>query len=190
MISPDDPDFDVRVVRRVSLDPDKAVMKITTSFERIGGKPAQLSVWVVTQLKEPEGVYLASSSEKQFSSGPILLSKERPPSLQVGNGLISLTRHRGSAYKIGSRGETLVWVGARATLRVDSPRVPGAEYPDKGSSIEVYTNPDPLKYVELETLGPLNAIKKGDKIERTNVYTLFRRSRRSPEAEARRVMLR
>ena len=31
----------------------------------------------------------------------------------------------------------------------------GNEYPDRGASAEVYTNPDPKEYVELEMLGPL-----------------------------------
>ena len=187
MLSPDDSEFGIRVLRRVSLDPDKPIMKITTSFERISGEPATIAVWVVTQLKEPDGIFV-NAPEKPSSPGYVLLSKSQPPSLRMRNGRISLTRDAKSAYKIGSHGGALVWVGPRSTLQIESLRVPGAEYPDKGSSVEVYTNPDPLKYIELETLGPLNAMKKGDKIERTNVYTLFRRGRGDPEAEARRVL--
>ena len=50
----------------------------------------------------------------------------------------------------------------------------GAEYPDEGSSAEVYTNSDPLKYVELEMLGPLQTLKVGDSVSQTNTYTLSR----------------
>ena len=68
-------------------------------------------------------------------------------------------------------------------LRIDSPRVPETDYPDSGSSAEVYTNPNPLQYVELEMLGPLHTMKVGDKIERRNTYTLFHRTESDPAAQ-------
>jgi hypothetical protein len=52
----------------------------------------------------------------------------------------------------------------------------GGEYPDKGCSAEVYTNQNPLAYVELEMLGPLHTMKNGDKISQVNSYHLFHRA--------------
>ena len=52
-----------------------------------------------------------------------------------------------------------------------------------------YTNLDPLKYVELEMLGPLASMSIGDRIERTNVYTLERRKEGTVQAETRRLGL-
>ena len=72
-------------------------------------------------------------------------------------------------------------------LKIDSPRVPNAEYPDNGSSAEVYTNLDPLKYIELEMLGPVREMKVGDVISRISVYTLMRRSGSTPSDEARNI---
>ena len=69
-----------------------------------------------------------------------------------------------------------------------SPRVAGAEYPDQGSSAEIFTGPDPAAYVELETFGPLSTMKVGDTIQRTNKYTLSRRTREDPELEAHKVL--
>ena len=54
--------------------------------------------------------------------------------------------------------------------------------------MEIYTNPDPLKYVELETLGPLRPLKPGERTEHTVTYTLIRRTELDPEAEARKVL--
>jgi hypothetical protein len=110
--------------------------------------------------------------------------------LKVERGLISLTRNPKAAHKIGTEAGTLLWIGEKVMCRIDSPRVPGAEYPDGGSSAEVYTNPDPLKYVELETLGPLRLMKVGDKITHTNTYTLLRRTEGTAEAEARKIFKR
>ena len=76
---------------------------------------------------------------------------------------------------MGADADRLVWVGRDVICEVSSPRVSGAEYPDRGASAEVYTNPDPKKYVELELLGPLQLLKAGERMERTSYYTLKRR---------------
>ena len=56
-------------------------------------------------------------------------------------------------------------------FRIDSPRVADAEYPDPGSSAEIYANADRNAYVELELLGPLRVMKPGDQTEGTSIYT-------------------
>jgi len=99
-----------------------------------------------------------------------------PADLKREGRLVSVTRDPKNPTKIGSDAGTLVWMDKDFYLQIDSPRVSGAEYPDQGSSAEIYTNPDPLQYIELETLGPLKTMKVGDKIERTNRYTLMHRA--------------
>ena len=75
-------------------------------------------------------------------------------------------------------------------MRIDSPRETKGEFPDQGSSAEIYTNPDPLPYVELELLGPLHPMKPGNRIQRHNTYTLQRRTEADAAAEARKILLR
>ena len=70
-------------------------------------------------------------------------------------------------------------IGKKFALRIDSARIDGRDYPDNGSSAEVYTNPNPLTYVELERLGPLAVMKVGDKRSATNKYTLLRHDART-----------
>ena len=98
------------------------------------------------------------------------------PLLKVRDRSITLKRSATKSTKIGTDGSSLLWVGPKTAVRIDSERVAGAEYPDKGSSAEVYTNPNPLTYVELEMLGPLHTMKVGDEIDQTNTYTLFHRA--------------
>jgi len=188
LTSPVDPYLGIRTERRVSLDPVHPVMTITTTYERISGEPSMIGVWIITQLKEPAGIYVPVPENSIFPNRYALLGKEPPPDLKFAGGLLSLTRNRKTPHKIGSDGDALVWVGEKHVLRIDSKRVPGAEYADQGSSVEVYTNPDPLPYIELETLGPLHRFKAGDRIHQTNTYTLSQRAGVSPEAEARRVL--
>ena len=162
-------------------------MTIQTIYHRVSGEAARLGVWVITQLREPSGVFAPVPADSKFPRGFTLLGKDTPPSLRSGNGLVSLHRDPKSAFKIGLDGGSLLWVGARHMLRIDSERQPGAMYPDQGSSTEIYTNPDPLRYVELETLGPLESLKPGERIEHSNTYTLFPRTRATPDEEARAI---
>jgi hypothetical protein len=187
LTSPVDPHYGVRTLRRVHLDAVRPEMTIETTYERIWGKPSPIAVWIITQLKEPLGVYVPCTGSA-LPKGFVLLTKEPAPTFEVENGLASLKRDPFSPYKVGFESSALLWVGEKHALRIDSLRVREAEYPDKGSSAEVYTNPDPLKYVELEMLSPLNELKAGDKIVQTNRYTLFRRTDDTIEQQARRML--
>ena len=85
-----------------------------------------------------------------------------------------MKRDRTKNTKIGNDSSKLFWIGEQWVLKIESPRVAGAIYPDQGSSAEVYTNADPLPYVELELLGPLQTMKVGGSISQTMKYTLGR----------------
>ena len=180
--------YGIRAERRIHLDAELPVMTVTTSYERVSDKSIKAGIWVITQLRHPERLYVPRSRNSQFADGHTLLSKVTPPSLRVQPRWLSLERDAGSAYKIGADAGTLLWLGKTTALRIDSPRVSNADYPDKGSSVEIYTNPNPLEYIELETLGPLQTLKTGDRIERVNTYTLIRRTESNPDREAERIL--
>ena len=190
LLSPVDPFYGMRAERRIRLHSRKPEMTITTVYTRVEGPPAAIGVWVITQLKEPAGLFAPLPAKSVFPESFVLLGQGPPPSLKVDKGLLSLTRNTAAAHKIGLDADSLLWVGEKNVLRIESSRVSRATYPDKGSSTEIYTNPDPLPYVELETLGPLRQMKPGDKIERSNTYILSRRSKPTPEAEARAILRR
>jgi hypothetical protein len=173
LTSPVDLYYGLRVVRRVRLDPDRPVMTIVTTCERVSGAPAPVGIWIITQLREPAAVILPRPAKSIFAQGFTLLGPgKRPPTLKVGPDRLLLRRDPQAAYKIGSDAGNLLWIGERFVCRIDSPRTAGAEYPDQGSSAEVWTNPDPLPYVELEMLGPLRPLKPGDTLSQTNTYAL------------------
>lgn len=173
LISPVDPHYGIRVVRRIKLDPARPVMTITTTFEKLKGEPRKVAVWVITQLKDPERILVSVPKDTRYPEGFDKQSKELPEHFKVQNGTISLKRDPKKSTKIGTEATMLTWIGEKHGLRIESARVPNAEYPDNGSSAEVYTNFDPLKYVELEMLGPFKEMKIGDKLEQTNLYTLI-----------------
>ncbi len=190
LISPVDPHFGIRVTRDIYLDVTKAaVMKIKTTFEKVSGNAVKAGVWVITQVNEAEAVFVPVPKNSPYKEGYNLQSKELPESFSVKDGLIELKRDPKKSSKIGNDAGTLLWMNAKHVLRVDSSRVANAEYPDNGSSAEVYTNPDPAKYIELEMLGPLKEMKIGDRIERENTYTLLRRRNKDATKEARKILL-
>jgi hypothetical protein len=183
LISPVDADYGIRVRRRIELQPDQPVMTITTRYEKISGPPVEAGVWVITQVKEPVAVYAIRSEIARSDAGYVRQSDELPAHFRLDGALVALTRDPQKSHKIGIMAGTLVWVGRTEVLRIDSVLVPGGRYPDGGSSAEIYTNPDPLAYVELEILGPLAPLVVGDKIERVSTYRLQRRTNKDPAAE-------
>lgn len=186
LTSPVDPYYGIRVRRRIELSRLShlnVTLTVTTTFERISGEPAKIGIWVITQFRDPVGVFIPIPEKTLFTNGYAPMWDKVPPSLKNENGWLSLSRDRKTSYKIGSDAGRVYWVGSNVVCRIDSPRIPGVEYPDMGSSVEVYTNDDPLRYVELETLGPLKLMKRGDKITQRNIYTLYPRNGELSAAE-------
>ena len=188
LASPIDAGYGIRVRRRIELSPDRPIMTVTTTYERVAGAPIEVAVWVITQLKNPVVVSAPLGEASGKGSGFESQSDELPAGLHVADGLLSLTRDPRQNHKIGMRAATLVWIGATELLRIDSALVAGAKYPDDGCSAEVYTNADPLPYVELELLGPLASLAVGESIERVSTYTLGRRTEKDPATEIKRLL--
>ena len=92
--------------------------------------------------------------------------------------------------KTGTDGDTMVWAGERALLRIDIPRQANATYPDDGRSLQIYTNADPVPYVELETIAPLHTLQVNDRASATNTYRLAHRTRAPLEDDVRALLAR
>ncbi|MDZ7957009.1 MAG: hypothetical protein RMY34_03725 [Aulosira sp. DedQUE10] len=188
LIYPIDPFYGLRTYRRIRLDAKKAVMTISTTFEKVKGQPKDVSVWVITQLREPVAIYAALPQPSIFPKGYNKQSEQLPASLKVENGIISLTRDPKKSHKIGCDASTLLWVGEKVAVRIDSPRITGVSYPDQESSAEIFTSADPDAFLELEFLSPLKKLKIGQKISLTTTYTLIQRKNAIAEQEARQIL--
>lgn len=188
LISTVDPHFGIRTYRMITLDPTEPVMRITTRYEKVIGEPVSVGVWVITQTDDPVGIYIPVPDPTLFPSGYTSQSSDLPSGLKFSKGLLSLTRSETKSTKIGTDAETLLWVGRDSMLRIDCRRDADRRYPDNSSSAEVYTNPNPDAYVELEMLGPLQLLEVGKRMDASSTYTLLRREKSDPEADARRVL--
>lgn len=169
-----DPHYGIKTERVISLVEGKPVMEIVTSYEKVSGRPVQAGVWIITQLKDPKVVTMPLPEKSIFPAGYNKQSQELPQDLKREGNAITCARSKTVSTKIGSDASRLIWEDSRWRVTIDSPRVPGGPYPDENSSAEIYTNPDPLEYVELEMLGPVTLLKPGDRISQTNTYRLER----------------
>ena len=171
LIYPVDPFYGIQTDRKITLDPQQPVMKITTTYKKVKGKPQNVAVWIVTQLRDPISVYAALPQPSIFPGGYNKQSENLPANLKLDNGILSLTRDRDQSHKIGCDASTLLWIGEKVAVRIDSPRVAGVGYPDNNSSAEIYTNPDPKAYVELEFLSRLKTLEVGETMDLTTTYS-------------------
>ena len=190
LISEIDPFYGIRFYRKIRLEPNQPIMKITTTFEKVKGDSQQVSVWTIAQLKEPVSVYAAIPPNSIFTQGYNKQSDDLPANLKVDNGILSLKRDRNKAHKIGSDASTLLWLGENVAVRMDSPRIDKANYPDNNSNAEIYTNYDPKAYVELEFLSPLKTLQVGEKMDLTVTYTLIKTTSENIEEQARKILQR
>jgi hypothetical protein len=166
-----DPEFGIQVVRHVELEPGRPAMRIRTEFRKLRGRAVKVGIWTITQMREPERISILLPAKSKFAMGYVRLLNAEPAGLEFDGPLLTLRRHPREFVKIGSEARSLAWEGPQWVVRIEAENKPG-EYPDGGCVTEVYTNPDPLKYVELETLGPLATMNVGDRAEQTTVYTV------------------
>ncbi len=182
--SPVDEHFGIQTVRRITLLPGEPVLTISTKFRKLQGGPVRAGIWVITQLRDPVRVFALLPEGTPTESAYVSLTGPAPAGLSVDGRLLSLVRDPVAKLKIGLKAGNLLWIGKEDALRIDVPPGTG-EFPDQDSRTEIYTNSDPLPYVELEAMAPLTAMKTGDSTEWTTTYTLRKRSRPDVQEEAR-----
>lgn len=190
LTSPLSPRFGLRTVRRITLDPAEPVMRIETTFEKISGAPHAVAVWVITQLRDPAAIFMPVPAHSIFPEGYAAPWKGPAACLRRESDWVRLTRNPAGSHKTGNDGSALVWAGERHLLRINLPRVVGTDYTHNRCSVEVYTNADPFPYVELETLGPLQTLRPGDRASATNTYRLARRTTAPLEDDVRTLLAR
>jgi hypothetical protein len=83
-----------------------------------------------------------------------------PGLLEVAANQVRLKRGRQKSAKIGGDAPSGRIVAEKGKLRLDMYAIyeTGKTYPDGGCAQEIYTNPDPLPYIELELLSPITRL--------------------------------
>ncbi len=127
--------------------------------------PVEWGIWEVTQVNDPKELNLPLYKGGKFPMGYYNFKDADPAPgyMKLGNYFATVTRSATKSSKIGSDsplGFILADVQG-VNFRVRAKRIASTTYPDEGCSLELYTNPDPLKYAELELMAPVEKIAPG-----------------------------
>jgi len=164
----------------------RRTLAVTTTYTKVQGDPVDVAVWVVTQLAEPRVIATTANTQ----GPPVNLGFGKVKGVEVEQGVVFWKRFPDVCANLGTTGRALAWVGDRHTLLITSvPGEPTGVFAGEGNRAEIYVNPDPLPYVELETLGHLRRLRIGESTSCTNFYRLDEtREGESPKAAARRLL--
>ena len=112
LVYPNDPNFGVRVTRRIELAADAPSMEILTHYEKTDRNTLDLGVWALTQLKEPLALHARLPILSNFPQGFQPMSGRLPPSqvLSIRDRLLSLGRDPENSHRLGLEVGALVWM--------------------------------------------------------------------------------
>jgi hypothetical protein len=185
---PADPNFGIRVKRRIELPAGQTKMEVFTEFEKLDNKTIDAGVWVLTQLKDPVGLYARLPMLSKFPQGFQPMSGRLPPSLAIRDRLLSLGRDSENDYRLGLEVGSVLWMNDDIVLKIDSPRLPDRKYPENGISAIVSTHQNPQDFVQVDMLAPVAQIRQGHVLKQRSTYTLLRRQELDPRLEAARLL--
>lgn len=172
------PKHNLSFVRTISLEAQGTSVTFENTLVNHDKKPAQWAVWQVTQVNSPDRLRMPLYAKGSFKKGYYVFQGSEPVKerMQVLTDELQIVRDSAKSAKIGGD-SPLGWIAAeKGAIRfeVSAKRIAGKPYPDDGCSLEIYTNPDPLPYVELELLSPLATIKPGQTLSLTTKWSLKR----------------
>ncbi len=163
--------FGLQIIRSITLKPGQPRLYLTQSLVRPRPmRPCSLSVWNVTQIRGDATLFPSTvlSPQRRLAGTRAFRAAASRLSL-LAHGAQNAHRRAGPvvSHKVGSAGRA-GWIaalyGGRFVLSEHFPVQAGRPYPDGGCGIEVYTNGadvrrTDLAYNEIETLGPLFAVR-------------------------------
>jgi len=177
LTTPVDAAYGIRERRVITLDNSKPVMTITTMYEKVSGDPVKTGIWTITQLISPDNVYAEIPAKSVLENGYTNLSPASLFELDRQADRVRIRRDPAKSTMLGTDGNWLLWTGADLSLKIERISTPPeGEWPDKGTRLHIYTNPDRggQPYIEMEVMGAMQVMKIGDKTSSTNRYTLTR----------------
>lgn len=112
-------------------------------------------LWQVSQMDDPSVVTMPSFGFKPYEGTTV-----EPELVKIDKDGVEVKRDPKSSRKYGAAGISgeLTARYPGGLFRMRHRLIPGT-YPDEGKAQQVYTNPDPLKYVELELTAPVIELK-------------------------------
>ena len=177
-----DPDFGAISVREFVMDPTDAVVRIRQRFEKQRGDAVLMSVWSVTQVRQPDQSLLPHGS--LLDGQPHRkLGEVAPECLSVHATAVALRSSETVNQKIGVTPNAAYDNGWVATLRRDLGTLfvqshmleRDTAYPDGDCHAEIFSaNRQNGCYVEMELLSPLRTLQTGEQVRHDLVWKIVR----------------
>jgi hypothetical protein len=171
-------DMGLLFIRELQMDPKTGVLTVQQRLRNIGPRPVEWSIWDVTQIPAPAWVFFPANPDSPHKNG--IIPQGGGQNQWRNEGGLIITEYKGVSGKIGAdspAGWMVGVVGDLAYIKRFPPRRAGATYPDKGSTVEVYTNDRSLPYIEMEVLGPIEHLEPGEETSYPETWALARLAR-------------
>ncbi len=149
----------IRFVREFEMSPNGSEVTISNSMLKVTDTFEQWSIWEVTQADSPVGIEMKKTYRYRTGYRPWPDAKPEPGTVNERRGKIWLTRSKTQGGKIGGPQTitplTAYVKGGQFSVWADNPEETSGFMPDDGCAQQLWSNPDPLKYMELELLSPI-----------------------------------
>lgn len=178
----------LQITRRLRLFVNSTRLQVTETFKNVSARQIEWSIWDVTQVpgalspgekfSEQARIYFPINPDSRFTGGYRTISDRPTSQWRVENGLLEVIYKRETG-KIGADSVAgwIAYVDGQGafTYAKRFEVTPGANYPDGGCTVEVYTSGD-LPYMEVEVLSPLYRLAPGENASFTQSWYATRLS--------------
>jgi hypothetical protein len=169
------------IVKRLTVSAGAGGLVVEHTLEHQGSRPVETAPWAITQLV-PGGTAYVPFGPGTPDEGAVLSDRRLvlwpytdldAPELSVGRSMITvLASPRPSKTKIGVE-NTRGWIAYVLNDQLFVTWAPvhreDRVYPDRGASLQCFRDE---RFVELETLGPLERLNPGDRVSHTEMWHL------------------
>jgi hypothetical protein len=151
--------------REIALEAKGTGVSIINTMHSASDKSLTWGVWEVAQTDSPDVARLMLNKEGKFATGYYVFSGSAPApdATRIEGDQVLFKRHATQSGKIGSDSPTGRLAADKAGQRfeVSAAFETGKNYPDDGCAQEIWSNPDPDTYMELELLSPIQTLAPG-----------------------------
>ena len=149
--------------REIALEATGTAVTLTNTLVNTGTEDVDWAIWEVAQIDDPVEARLSLNKQGHFPTGYRVWGDDplQPEQFEQTETQLIMKRSPKTSAKVGAdapNGQLEALVGT-VKFTFSAPYEIGATYSDQGCAQQIYTNPDPAKYMEMELLGPILPLK-------------------------------
>ena len=153
----------IHFTRKITMCPKGTEVSVENTMIASDSGAVEWGLWEVAQMDSPDQLKLPRNTAGKFSNGFLVFknSDPAPGSIKLTASEVLYRRDIKKSSKIGSDSPKGYLIGEKDGIRFTLSQhvTPSANYPDDGCALEMYSNPDPAKYMELELMGPVEWVQ-------------------------------